>query len=885
MGKMEKRQEVLADFGEFALRSDDLDAVLTQACRLVAEALGTTRAKVLEVEHGSRTLFVRAGVGWPEGVIGRLRLPMDEPSSETYSIAAGRPVITNDLAQETRFDFPAFLKQAGVRALANVPIFLPGGRPFGLLQVDATEPRAFTDDDSQFLRTYATILGPVIDRLLKVQALGRSEERFRAVVEATHDYAIVLTDPQDRITDWLGGAEAVFGWTAGEVVGQPGAILFTPEDREAGVPEAEVRAARDMGSAPDVRWHLRKDGSTVFIEGATTALRDEAGRLKGYQKIGQDVTGRKRAEAALRESEQRFRGLVEGMAQAVWEADAEGRAVSDSPSWRAYTGQTLDAWLGHGWLDAIHPDDRAHAERQWREAVAARRNLDAEFRIRHASGGWRWTNVRAVPLSGPDGAIRRWAGMNIDITDRKGAEDALRESEARLGRALDVGELGAWELDLATMAAWRSPQHDRIFGYEAMLPEWTYDRFLDHVVPDDRGWVDARFREAIAGGGRWDFECRIERADGERRWIWAQGKVDAGPDGRPEPMKGMVRDVTARKRIEETLAASEERLRTLMEGIPQLVWRSCGEGRWTWSSPQWQAFTGQSQDESQGLGWLGALHPDDREDTLRAWEAARPHGMLDVEYRVRRAADGAYLWHQTRSVPVRDGAGRVVEWLGTTTDVQQLRELQDRQGVMVAELQHRTRNLIAVVHSIAQQTMAATGPTEAFRDEFHHRLEALSRVQGLLSRSEEEPITIRGLIDMELDALGALNGARERVVLDGPEVRLRHSLVQTLALGLHELATNARKHGALSHDEGLLSVTWRVVDADGEGRRLALEWTETGGAAPVDADRPHRGYGRELIERALPYALGARTEYELGPEGVRCAIDLPLDKTRRRRAP
>src|SRR3712207_4334667 len=117
--RMEKRQKVLADFGEFALRSDDLDAVLTQACRLVAEALGTGHAKVLEIEHESRTLFVRAGVGWDEGVVGRVRLPMSEHSSETYSIEKGEPVITNDLASEDRFDFPAFLKDAGVKALAN----------------------------------------------------------------------------------------------------------------------------------------------------------------------------------------------------------------------------------------------------------------------------------------------------------------------------------------------------------------------------------------------------------------------------------------------------------------------------------------------------------------------------------------------------------------------------------------------------------------------------------------------------------------------------------------------------------------------------------------------------------------------------------------------
>ena len=203
-----------------------------------------------------------------------------------------------------------------------------------------------------------------------------------------------------------------------------------------------------------------------------------------------------------------------------------------------------------------------------------------------------------------------------------------------------------------------------------------------------------------------------------------------------------------------------------------------------------------------------------------------------------------------------------------------------RLEVMVAELQHRTRNLIAVVSSIAQQTMEQTGPTEAFREEFSHRLEALSRVQGLLSRSDEEPVTIEALIGMELDALGLQDSERGNVVLDGPVVQVRNSMVQTLALAIHELATNARKHGGLSREEGRLDVKWRVRETNGRGRRLALEWKETGASAAIELPQGRRGYGRELIERALPFALGAKTTYDLRPEGAHCTIDLPLERER-----
>ncbi|TNC47698.1 PAS domain S-box protein [Rubellimicrobium rubrum] len=612
-----KQQKVLADFGSVALQSEDLDAVLTEACRLVGEALGTERAKVLEIEAGGQSLLVRAGVGWAPDVVGHVHLPMDEHSSETYAIKAGEPVITQDIRTETRFGLPDFLTDAGVVALVNVPIVLPGQRAYGLLQLDDTVPRDFDQHDIEFLRTYAIILGPVIDRLHKVAALRTSEERFRLTVETATDYAILTTDNEDRIIDWLPGAEAVFGWSAQEAIGQPAAILFTPEDREAGRPEWENETARREGHAPNVRWHLRKDGARVFIEGSVWRLHDAQGEPRGFLKIGQDVTERREAD---------------------------------------------------------------------------------------------------------------------------------------------------------------------------------------------------------------------------------------------------------------------ERLRTLMQNIPQLIWRARDTGDWIWASPQWLDFTGQSQEQSRGQGWLDVVHPDDRARARVAWFEAREHGGLDVEFRVRRAKDGAWLWHQTRAHPMLDSGNGHVEWLGTTNEVHVLKELQERQAVMVNELQHRTRNLIGVVSSIATQIMAHTGPTDAFREEFHQRLAALSRVQDLLSRAEQEPVTLRALLQLELDAMGATKG--DGIRLDGPTVRIRPTIVQILALVLHELTTNARKYGALSDGGGRLGVEWQVRQDKG-GRWLLIEWREEDllpSAQGASTIRQGGGYGRRLIERALPFTLDAQTTYVVEPTEIRCTIDLPLDR-------
>lgn len=341
-----------------------------------------------------------------------------------------------------------------------------------------------------------------------------------------------------------------------------------------------------------------------------------------------------------------------------------------------------------------------------------------------------------------------------------------------------------------------------------------------------------------------------------------------------------------RARAQVALHESEARLRSLSEGIPQLVWRSRDGGEWTWAGPQWLDFTGQAQEESHGRGWLEPLHPDDREGAREAWERSKTTNKYEAEHRLLEAATGAYRWFQSRAAPVRDEAGALVEWLGTSTDVQDLREMQDRLHVLVSELQHRTRNLMGVVLGVMRRTKRGGVDPQRFAADFQSRLEALARAQRLLSRLDEgDRVAFDELIRAELGAMSALDedGWGARVTLDGPKgVRLRSSTIQTFALALHELATNAAKYGALAQRAGRLAVRWRRTPlASGPG--LRVEWAESGVAMPAPGTPAQgSGYGRELIEQALPYQLGAETIFEMGADGVRCTITLPLSSSTER---
>src|SRR3954452_19592455 len=347
-----------------------------------------------------------------------------------------------------------------------------------------------------------------------------------------------------------------------------------------------------------------------------------------------------------------------------------------------------------------------------------------------------------------------------------------------------------------------------------------------------------------AADDRW-HQCK----DGSR--FWASGLMMPLKVGHAGFVK-ITRDRTEQHQASERLRENEERFRLLATSVPQLVFLTRPDGDRTWPSPQWIDFTGLGLDASLGLGWLEAVHPDDREATQKAWRDARFKGEYYIEHRVRRAADGEYLWHQTRAKPLEGESAASSDWVGTMTDIDDLRGLQSRQHVLMAELQHRTRNLLSVVQSLANQTIRSSSSLEAFGTQFGSRLRALSRVQSLLARVEDQVIDLHALVNAELAAHSEDDLATSKIKVGGPAVALAPTAAQALGLALHELATNAVKYGALAQPTGKLEVTWELK-AKKPTSEIALQWRESGVSMPEGGLAKRKGYGSELIERALPY--------------------------------
>ena len=208
-----RQQTVMAQFGELALRSDSLDEILTEACRLVGDALGTDLAKVMELQADGTSLSVRAGVDWKPGVVGEMTLKATDDSSEGHALRTGEPMISPDIATETRFTYPPFMIENGVKAVANV-VIIGGGQgrpPFGILQIDSRTPRQFTDVDTAFLRSYANLLAAAVDRLRVIGEVRDREARLRLALDAAEmgSWDLDLMDGSARRSPWH---DRIFGY-------------------------------------------------------------------------------------------------------------------------------------------------------------------------------------------------------------------------------------------------------------------------------------------------------------------------------------------------------------------------------------------------------------------------------------------------------------------------------------------------------------------------------------------------------------------------------------------------------------------------------------------------------------------------------------------------
>jgi PAS domain S-box-containing protein len=330
--------------------------------------------------------------------------------------------------------------------------------------------------------------------------------------------------------------------------------------------------------------------------------------------------------------------------------------------------------------------------------------------------------------------------------------------------------------------------------------------------------------------------------------------------------------VAGRARLGElALRESEARQRGITEGTPECIKIIAEDGRLLHMNPAGLAMVEVDDFETvREANTFSLIAPEDREVWIGNHRRVLAGESLNWEYDLV-GMRGTRRSLETYAVPLRLPGGQVVH-LATTRDVTERKRAEERQRLLIHELNHRVKNTLAIVQSLAQQTFKGTGvPTEA-KSAFESRLAALARAHDLLTRESWETARLRDIVLQA--AAPALGAGSDRLSADGPELWMNPQTVVAMTLAIHELVTNAVKYGALSNDAGRIDVTWSVSSDGDAPSRLRFVWSEGGGPPVTPPQR--RGFGSRLIERSLAGDLGGRVELDYRPEGLLCTLDAPL---------
>lgn len=246
------------------------------------------------------------------------------------------------------------------------------------------------------------------------------------------------------------------------------------------------------------------------------------------------------ATGSVQESEQRYRALVEASAAVEWRSGPDGSLIQTF-GLSARTGLCDSELQGFGWLCALHPDERAAVEAQWRACCQSGTPLDATYRVRHRNGQYRWMLGRAVPLESAEGSVREWVGTMADIDEQVRAAEALRTSEERLRLAVAAAEVMTWDVDPATREVTCSEFGQNLMG----VTNGPLDEFLAMIVPEDLPAVLASLEPALRGEGAYDAQYRIVDHEGRVRWLSARGSLVTTSDGRRR-LIGVACDISSR---------------------------------------------------------------------------------------------------------------------------------------------------------------------------------------------------------------------------------------------------------------------------------------------------------------------------------------------------
>jgi PAS domain S-box-containing protein len=493
---------------------------------------------------------------------------------------------------------------------------------------------------------------------------------------------------------------------------------------------------------------------------------------------------------------------------------------------------------------------------------------DQEIIIERPDGARISALVNIDPLVDENGTLLGAVSCFQDITELRRVMDELRRSEQDLEEFFENGAVGLHLVSSDGTILRANRAELNMLGY---APEEYVGHHLSefHV---DRGVMED-ILQRLAGGEKLDrYPARLRAKDSSIKHVLITSNIQFRK-GTHINTRCFTLDVTETRRAADALIESQQRLAATYQHAAIGIAETDTEGRLIEVNETTCTITGYSREELLQRTIFDVMHPDDRELDRESY-ARQVSGVCDrygLEMRLIRK-DARTIWVQMMSSTVCDSAGRFLYGVRIVQDITERKLGEQRQKLLLDELNHRVKNTLATVQSLAAQTARSVASPNDFCDVFDGRLIALSRAHDQLTRRRWENADLR---EMLMEALAPYQGSLERIVLRGTTVELRPRAALTLAMIFHELVTNAVKHGALSAPTGRVEIEWGVQDGNGQQPTLHIAWRESGG--PPVAPPKRRGFGSLLVERSISAEHGGHAALDFDPDGVRCTIDIPLE--------